>query len=338
MALAHTLFHPTTLRKAFDALGFVQADPIRSPARAQDLILRHRVQNYTVGNLEKEYSDLPIEEDFLYAYGFIPRGISNLWYPKKYAALSSFDKKVLEKIPPEGSFHPRVLTDHFGKKRVTNAWGGKSHATKKSLETLAYHGHIRVAGREKGIRLYERRHDVNQQLSIHERKKQIVQATIDILSPVTSKGLAEATYRVRRWLGETKTVIDELVKSGDVIMAKIDGLTYYWSHAIEHDYGQPTGVKFLAPFDPLVWDRHRFEHIWGWQYRFEAYTPVHKRVRGYYAMPLLFNSDIVGWANVSVVNRAIQVETGFSAKKPVGRKYQVSLEQEIEETKKFLKL
>jgi uncharacterized protein YcaQ len=45
----------------------------------------------------------------------------------------------------------------------------------------------------------------------------------------------------------------------------------------------PARVRFLAPFDPLVWDRRRFEHLWGWPYRFEAYTPAARRTRGYYA-------------------------------------------------------
>lgn len=53
-------------------------------------------------------------------------------------------------------------------------------------------------------------------------------------------------------------------------------------------------VNFLAPFDPLVWDRRRFEHLWGWSYRFEAYTPPAKRVRGYYAMPLLWGERVIG--------------------------------------------
>jgi len=42
-ALARSLFTPTTLPRAIARLGFVQADPIRAPARAQDLTLRHRV-------------------------------------------------------------------------------------------------------------------------------------------------------------------------------------------------------------------------------------------------------------------------------------------------------
>ena len=36
-------------------------------------------------------------------------------------------------------------------------------------------------------------------------------------------------------------------------------------------------VRLLAPFDPVVWDRDRFERLWGWAYRFEAYTPAAKR-------------------------------------------------------------
>ncbi|MGC4048239.1 MAG: crosslink repair DNA glycosylase YcaQ family protein [Paludibaculum sp.] len=50
-------------------------------------------------------------------------------------------------------------------------------------------------------------------------------------------------------------------------------------------------VRLFAPFDPVVWDRLRFETFWGWAYRFEAYTPAPKRVRGYYALPLMWRDD-----------------------------------------------
>ena len=61
-AIEHTLFEPTTLTAAIGRLGFLQADPIRSPARAQDLILRHRVTGYRVGELEALYPSLELEE------------------------------------------------------------------------------------------------------------------------------------------------------------------------------------------------------------------------------------------------------------------------------------
>jgi uncharacterized protein YcaQ len=62
-AVARSLFTPTTLRRAPQKLGFVQADPIRAPARAQDLTLRHRVKNYRAGDLERRYAELDVEED-----------------------------------------------------------------------------------------------------------------------------------------------------------------------------------------------------------------------------------------------------------------------------------
>ena len=64
-AVARSLFAKTTLPEAVARLGFVQADPIRAPARAQDLTLRHRVRDYRAGDLERRYAQLPIEEDCL---------------------------------------------------------------------------------------------------------------------------------------------------------------------------------------------------------------------------------------------------------------------------------
>src|SRR5256885_12596249 len=61
--------------------------------------------------------------------------------------------------------------------------------------------------------------------------------------------------------------------------------------------------RLLAPFDPVVRDRTRFEMLWGWVYRFEAYTPAPKRKLGYYAMPLLWRDRVIGWGNLSVQDR-----------------------------------
>ena len=81
-AIARTLFTPTTLGRAIDKLGFVQADPIRAPARAQDLTLRLRVRDYRAGDLERRYPRLPVEEDFFVNYGFLPRATLALMHPR----------------------------------------------------------------------------------------------------------------------------------------------------------------------------------------------------------------------------------------------------------------
>src|SRR5215210_3510920 len=80
--VARNFFTPTTLKRAIHKMGFVQADPIRAPARAQDLILRHRVRNYQAGDLERRYSKLEIEEDVFIMYGFVTKSIQALMHPR----------------------------------------------------------------------------------------------------------------------------------------------------------------------------------------------------------------------------------------------------------------
>src|ERR1051325_7942534 len=91
-AISQSLFLPTTLKTAVRRLGFVQADPIRSPARAQDLILRHRVKGYRAGDLERRYASLDIEEDFLYAYGFMHRSLWRLLHPRRTPARAALER------------------------------------------------------------------------------------------------------------------------------------------------------------------------------------------------------------------------------------------------------
>ena len=89
-------------------------------------------------------------------------------------------------------------------------------------------------------------------------------------------------------------------------------------------------VRLLAPFDRIVWDRRRFEILWGWAYRFEAYTPASRRKLGYYALPLLWGDRVVGWGNVAVANGSLRWDIGYVASHPPrGRKFRQALEEEL---------
>jgi uncharacterized protein YcaQ len=89
-------------------------------------------------------------------------------------------------------------------------------------------------------------------------------------------------------------------------------------------------VRLLAPFDPVVWDRDRFKLFWGWEYRLEAYTPPAKRRFGYYALPLLWRDDVIGWANAAKVNGTLRVTAGFAKTRPRGPAFRRALEAEVD--------
>jgi hypothetical protein len=121
----------------------------------------------------------------------------------------------------------------------------------------------------------------------------------------------------------------------------VDGVAWYWPadedpRRIGAGQGAD-GVRFLAPFDPVVWDRGRFESFWGWTYRFEAYTPQRRRKLGYYAMPVLWRDDVVGWVNLAMQAGALAVDLGFAAgRAPAHRNFRRELDAEVERVREFL--
>jgi uncharacterized protein YcaQ len=88
----------------------------------------------------------------------------------------------------------------------------------------------------------------------------------------------------------------------------------------------------------VVWDRHRFERFWNWPYRFEAYTPVTKRKRGYYALPLLWRDRVIGWANISVSHGDVHADFGYLESPPQERAFIRERDAEIERMRMFLGL
>ncbi|MGC1524109.1 MAG: crosslink repair DNA glycosylase YcaQ family protein, partial [Steroidobacteraceae bacterium] len=98
-------------------------------------------------------------------------------------------------------------------------------------------------------------------------------------------------------------------------------------------------VRLLAPFDPIVWDRRRFEIFWEWPYRFEAYTPAPKRKLGYYALPLLWRDRVIGWGNAAAVDGGLSCSFGYIAgRAPRSAAFRAGLEAEVARMRAFLGL
>jgi len=348
-AVARTLFAPTTLARAIGRLGFVQADPIRAPARAQDLTLRHRVKGYCAGDLERRYASLDIEEDFFVNYGYLPRATQALMHPRTpRTALTPARRKqmeaVLEFVQAHGVVHPRTVDAHFAHGKSRNWFGGSSNASTQLLDDMHYRGLLRIASRASGVRTYAAR-DAAQDVPDPE---QAMDALVDVIvhkyAPLPERSLSELISHLRggapQWAHLRRTILARAKQR--LASATVDGQTYYWSadeNPASRRHVPDEVVRLLAPFDPLVWDRRRFEHLWGWAYRFEAYTPAPKRVRGYYALPLLWHDQVIGWGNVSVADGQLQAELGYAAGKPPrDAAYRRALADELERLRAFLRL
>ena len=346
LAVARSLFTPTTLQRAIDALGFVQADPIRAPARAQDLTLRPRVDGYRAGDLDRHYPELAVEEDVFINYGFVSRPLQSLMHPRTVASLRPTTRNaraqaVLAFVRERGAVHPREVDAHFSHGRVTNYWGGSSNATTQLLEAMHYKGLLRVVRREGGIRVYGV-HDHGPPPIDRAARDRCIDALVDVAvrkyAPLPAASLSYVVARLRyaapQWRGELRRALQRARTR--LARARVEGADWYWPAEELAPLDMPDAVRLLAPFDPVVWDRRRFELLWRWAYRFEAYTPAARRSLGYYALPLLWRDRIIGWANLSLKNGELHAAFGYVDRQPRDRAFLRELDAEIDRMRVFL--
>lgn len=347
--LARSLFGPTTLKKALARMGFVQVDPIRAPARAQDLIMRQRVRGYRAGDLERRYEALGIEEDFFINYGYVTTTLQSLMHPRAGSRGSAGERKreqeLLAFVEERGAVHPREVEEHFSHGKVENYWGGSSLATTQMLGELHYRGLLQIARREKGIRLYRSHQHGPGPVDATERRARLdalVQVVVDIYAPLPATSLSyyvrRLRYAVPQWEKEISAALQRSRER--LAKAKVEGVDWYWPVGENRAQGgEAEALRLLAPFDPVVHDRARFEILWGWTYRFEAYTPAPKRKLGYYALPMLWRDRVIGWGNLAVKNGKLTTELGYVAGQPPrDRSFKQELDAELERIRLFLEL
>jgi uncharacterized protein len=345
-AVARTLFTPTTLGRAIARLGFVQADPIRAPARAQDLTLRHRVNGYLAGDLERRYPRLGIEEDFFVNYGFLRREHHALMHPRTPRTEWSKARwkqahAVLEFVRGCGVVHPREVDAHFAHGKVRNWFGGSSNSTTQLLDGMHYRGLLRVARRDGGIRLYAAREATPAPADPNAALDALVDLVVCKYAPLPAASLGQLLSHLHnggapQWRAERAAALTRA--KARFAHARVEGIDWYWPAGERVLRAEPDAkVRLLAPFDPVVWDRRRFEIFWGWAYRFEAYTPPAKRKLGYYALPLLWGDRVIGWGNVSHGANGLNAELGYvDGRAPRSPLFRRELGAELERLHEFL--
>jgi uncharacterized protein len=283
-------------------LGAVQLDTISVLARSHELVPYARFGAIGRTNIEDAYWGLggsfeywshaacilPIESWPLFAFRrryYERRGIR--WHDVPQSAI----QPVLDRLA-DG---PLSTTDIGGAKKGGEWWDWSE--SKIAIEWLLDVGTVVVARREGWRRVYD----------LAERCVPRDLRSVDLDDDACIRGLILDSARTLG-VGTAADIADvHRLKQDDVRRHAVDaGLIPVQVPGWRASWATPEALTWLgdgerarnrttllSPFDSLVWHRPRTERLFGLEHRLEAYTPAHKRVHGYFAMPVLHQGRLV---------------------------------------------
>ena len=317
---------PDSVLRVVDRLGSLQFDPLEVAGRNHDLILLARIAGY-----RREWTDHWLYEDRR-LYETYNKGLSIVptaempWYrltwDRNHAHLSSegqaFDvhaplvEELLTRIRDEGELLPRDV----GPREAIDWYWRPTNQVRAVLEGLAQSGIIGIRRREGNLRVYdlvERLFPAELLAASHPEHEQRLHR---MLSRYRGGGLIGASGNQELWVGtyrrpgEKAELRAELIGTGAIVPVAVDGLKgdrfvlpdelrILGQAERELAAGAPPGghepgVAFLAPLDPLCWDRDLLRRLFDFDYIWEVYVPAAKRRWGYYVLPILYGDQIVG--------------------------------------------
>jgi uncharacterized protein YcaQ len=292
-----------TVGEALEWHGYIQIDPINVCGRMHDLILRNRVSHYSEGDLFR-YMHCP--DHFGFEHYFPGSGVlvampAHAWPyliagmrqrrsdDNGYSGRMNFEqarlaKRILEQITTEGPLSSDAI-EHDGK--VMGGWGLPSRAAKIVLDKLFFHGRVLIRERRNFRRIYDLPDRVLEPdiLNTPEPNKK-VRLRWTTLTKIRQRRLVSLTPAER-------DRVEDMVQPFEV-----EGCSILYGLRSDCDLlDQPVvdeTTLLVAPLDPLIYDRRLTSKLWDLNYTWEVYKPREKRVRGYYALPLLSRTSFVG--------------------------------------------
>ena len=312
---------PASVKAVVERLGSLQFDPLEVTGRNHDLVLSARIAGY-----RRDWTDaLLYEERWLYeAYN---KGLSLLptselplhrvgWDRHReshsngaFVEHAELVEELLGRIRRDG---PLSSTDVAPRAAIDWYWR-PTNQVRAILEALAQAGILGLVRREGNRRVYDLSERLFPASLLAERYSEPDQRRHKLHSRFRAHGLLGSRGNQELWLGTYPTATErhagraELVEAGALVPVEVDGvkgdrfvladeLPWLEEAAASVRAGQvdPAGVAFLAPLDPLVWDRELLRSLWDFDYVWEVYVPAAKRRWGYYVLPLLFGDDLVG--------------------------------------------
>jgi len=289
------------------ALGAVQLDTISVLARTHLLVAWSRLGPMPPARIEAAYWSPSAPTTFEYwahAACIIPM---ERWptfeFRRRAARLRQRRWHRLE--DPEGSIElvrsrlssdGPLLASELGGTTRGGPWWDWTEA-KIAVENLIDTGEVVCVARRGWRRVYELAERaipaelLNVELSDHECRLALVREAARSLGVATISDLAR---HHKMTIAEVKSVLSE----ADLAEITVEGTDRPWyatKEALE-TAASPARVRttLLSPFDSLLWERPFVERLFGYVHRLEAYVPKPKRVHGYYAMPILAGTELIG--------------------------------------------
>lgn len=318
---------PSVMR-VVDRLGSLQFDPLEVAGRNHDLTLLARVDGYRrAWTDDLLYRDRALYETYNKMLSLVPTA-ELPWYrlvwDRSHEAHrgGAFDdhaplvEELLGRIREGG---PLSSTDVAPRAAIDWYWR-PTNQVRALLEALAEAGLLAIARREGNRRVYDLTERLFPAELLARRVPEREQQRHRLLSRFRGNGLLGETGEYALWAGfdtPTRTSIrQELVELGAITPVEVErlrgrrfvvtGELPILDRAEEElaaesrgggavfPGGQPRGMTFLAPLDPLAWDRDLLARLFGFEYRWEVYVPAAKRRWGYYVLPMLYGDRFVG--------------------------------------------
>ena len=296
--------------KAITHLGYVQIDTINVIERCHHHILYNRIPNYKLSDLHRAQTiDKSVFEYWTHALAYVPtsdyRFFMNdmnarkenpgVWFSK---VKPEEMKKVLTNIRREGALSIRDINDDVLVEK-DHDWGSKK-PSKRALQLGFHTGELAISERVGMLKKYElsgrhfnwpkkpkaaTRTEVNNYMIDRALKSQAL-VNIDSICHL-EKALRKT---------EVKKLLADRVKKGQLLEVAVKDkekqIYFIEPEAFETKLKPSNQVHILSPFDPLTIQRKRLEFFFDYAHRFEAYLPKTKRIFGYFALPVLVDSQI----------------------------------------------
>ncbi|MBK7396328.1 MAG: YcaQ family DNA glycosylase [Myxococcales bacterium] len=215
--------------------------------------------------------------------------------------------------------------------------GTSTSLSRHVLEALFVTGQVAIARREGVKRVYDLPERVFPE-EIHARRVDDEEAwtqrlfsrhrAVGLMGEGGATELVTGTGTARERVRRTHALVDR----GLLLRAHVEGVkgvrhVLASERPLLEETARPSrrakAVAFLAPLDPLMWDRRLVLALFGFDYVWEVYTPLAKRKHGYYVLPMLFGDRLVGRVEPrfdrkerALHVRAVWLERGFSVETP----------------------